>query len=97
MPTGERNAVTSDDGRGNKTRRMFHLQEDLAEFEGLLAKSGDVRLVIIDPITAYLGGLDTHRNSDVRGVLGLVAEMAERRRVAVVAISHWNNEPIDRL
>jgi putative DNA primase/helicase len=83
-------AVTSDDGRGNKTRRMFHLQEDLAKLEGQLAKSDDVRLVIIDPITAYLGGLDTHRNSDVRGVLGLVAEMAARRRVAVVAISHWN-------
>jgi len=83
-------AVTSDDGRGNKTRRMFHLQEDLAMLEKLLTNAGDVRLVIIDPITAYLGGLDTHRNSDVRGVLGLVAEMAARRRVAVVAISHWN-------
>lgn len=83
-------AVTTDDGKGNKSRRMFHLQADLARLEAALLEIGDVRLVIIDPITAYLGGVDTHRNSDVRGVLGLVAEMAARHQVAVVAISHWN-------
>jgi hypothetical protein len=83
-------AVTTDDGRGNRSRRMFHLQADLARLEALLSKIGDVRLVIIDPISAYLGGVDTHRNSDVRGVLGLVADMAARQHVAVVAVSHWN-------
>jgi putative DNA primase/helicase len=83
-------AVTIDDGKGNKSRRMFHLQADLARLEATLSEIGDARLVIIDPITAYLGGVDTHRNSDVRGILGLVAEMAARHRVAVVAISHWN-------
>jgi hypothetical protein len=83
-------AVTTDDGRGNRSRRMFQLQADLARLEALLSKIGDVRLVIIDPISAYLGGVDTHRNSDVRGVLGLVADMAGRQHVAVVAVSHWN-------
>jgi putative DNA primase/helicase len=83
-------AVKGDNRKGNTTRRMFHLQEDLVRLEALLSKLSDVRLVIIDPITAYLGGIDTHRNSDVRGVLGLVKEMAARCRVAVVAISHWN-------
>jgi putative DNA primase/helicase len=87
-------AVTTSDGKGNTSRRMFHLQDDLARLESLLSKIGDVRLVIIDPITAYLCGVDTHRNSDVRGVLGLVAEMAARHHVAVVVISHWNKSGI---
>jgi putative DNA primase/helicase len=87
-------AVTTDDGKGNKSRRMFHLQADLARLETTLSEIGDVRLVIIDPITAYLGGVDTHRNSDVRGVLGLVAEMAARHHVAVVVISHWNKSGV---
>jgi hypothetical protein len=69
---------------------LFHLQADLARLEALLSKIGNVRLVVIDPISAYLGGVDTHRNSDVRGVLGLVADLAARQRVAVVAVSHWN-------
>jgi putative DNA primase/helicase len=80
-------AVATDNG---KSRRMFHLEKDLAHLEAELIEMRDTRLVIIDPITAYLGGVDTHRNSDVRGVLGLVADMAARHRVAVVAISHWN-------
>jgi putative DNA primase/helicase len=87
-------AVAMDDGRGNTSRRMFHLQADLGRLEAALEEMGDVRLVIIDPITAYLGGVDTHRNSDVRGVLGMVAEMAARRGVAVVAISHWNKSGV---
>jgi hypothetical protein len=87
-------AVTTSDGKGNTSRRMFHLQDDLARLESLLSKIGDVRLVIIDPITAYLCGVDTHRNSDVRGVLGLVAEMAARHHVAIVVISHWNKSGI---
>jgi AAA domain-containing protein len=83
-------AVRISGGTENASRRMFHLQNDLSHLESTLTKLGDVRLVIIDPITAYLGGVDTHRNSDVRGVLGLVAEMAARHQVAVVAVSHWN-------
>ena len=83
-------AVATDDGKGKTSRRMFHLEADLARLEAELVRVGDVRLVIIDPITAYLVGVDTHRNSDVRGVLGMVAETAARHRVAVVAVSHWN-------
>ena len=51
-------AVAMDDGRGNTSRRMFHLQADLGRLEAALEEIGDVRLVIIDPITAYLGGVD---------------------------------------
>jgi putative DNA primase/helicase len=83
-------AVETDDGKGNKSRRMFHLEADLAQLEAALDEIGDVRLVIIDPISAYLGKVDAHGNSDVRGVLGAVAELAARRSVAVVAVSHWN-------
>lgn len=71
-------------------RRMFNLQSDLARLEHELDVTLDARLVVFDPLTAYFGSVDTHRNSDVRGVLGLLAEMAARRRVAVVAVSHWN-------
>ena len=87
-------AVATNDGRGNTSRRMFHLQADLGRLEATLEEIGDVRLLIVDPITAYLGGVDTHRNSDVRGVLGVVAEMAARHRVAVVVISHWNKSGV---
>ena len=34
--------------------------------------------------------MDSHKNSEVRGVLELIAEMAARRRVAVVGVTHFN-------
>jgi putative DNA primase/helicase len=71
-------------------RRMFHLARDLAMLEMELDQQPETRLVIIDPITAYMSGIDTHRTSDVRGVLALLSEMAARRRVAVVCVSHLN-------
>jgi hypothetical protein len=78
-------AVRSDDGKG---RRTFSLQADLDLLEREITKARDVRLVIIDPISSYLGKTDSHKNFDVRGVLEPVGEMAARLRVAVVSVTH---------
>jgi hypothetical protein len=45
-------------------------------------------MVIIDPITAYLGDTDSHRNAEVRAVLAPLAELAAKHRAAILAISH---------
>ncbi|MER9421447.1 AAA family ATPase [Mesorhizobium sp. M0317] len=75
-----------------KTRtgeRGFDLSTDVEMLDRTLGQRGDYRLVIIDPISAYLGGkVDSNRNSDVRGVLAPVQKLAERHRVAVVCVSH---------
>jgi hypothetical protein len=45
---------------------------------------------VIDPVTAYLGGVDSHKNADVRGLLAPLAAIAERHRVAIIAVTHLN-------
>ena len=50
------------------------------------------KLVIIDPLSAYLGGIDSHKDSDVRSVLAPLADMADRRKVAVVLIRHLRKQ-----
>jgi putative DNA primase/helicase len=59
-----------------------------------------VRLIIVDPISAYLGGTDSHKNAEVRSLLGPMAMLAMKRRVAILAITHLSrnqNDPLNRL
>jgi hypothetical protein len=69
-------------------RRAFCLNKDLGRLAVVLDEIGDVALIIIDPITAYLGDTDSHRNAEVRAVLAPLAELAARYGAAVIAVSH---------
>ncbi len=54
----------------------------------------DARLVVIDPLAAYLGdGVNAHRDHDVRSALAGLAELADRLAFAVLLIRHLNKTP----
>lgn len=75
---------------GNPTQRMFSFKRDLAVLEELLPTLPDCRLLVIDPISAYLDGTDSHNNTDVRGLLAPLAQLASRHKIAVALIQHLN-------
>jgi hypothetical protein len=65
------------------------LGEDLAKLEEAIEEIGDVGLVTIDPITAYMGGkVDSHRATDVRNQLGPLKDLAERLHVGLSVVTH---------
>ncbi len=66
--------------------RGFHLA-DVGALERAITET-QAGLVVIDPLTAYLGGTDSHRDADVRGLLAPLAALAERTGVAVVCVMH---------
>lgn len=75
---------------GDGAARMFSLVTDLAALDDAIAQCAGCRLVVADPITAYLGKTDSHKNADIRGLLAPLAELAARHGVAIVAVSHLN-------
>jgi putative DNA primase/helicase len=75
---------------GSEVRRSFNLQADLAQLEAEIQQRGNVQLVEIDPVTSYLGKIDSHKNADVRSVLEPLGEMAARRKVAIVCNNHFS-------
>ena len=68
----------------------FDLTRDLPALESTIEGTPGCRLVVIDPITAYLGGVDSHKNAELRGLLAPLSDLAGRHRVAVVTVTHLN-------
>jgi hypothetical protein len=62
------------------------------QLETELEARPDVRLVVVDPAGAYVGrtGVDDHKDSALRSLLGPLAELAARRRVTVMLVKHVN-------
>jgi putative DNA primase/helicase len=80
--------------RADNKDRMFSLVSDLALLRQKITDIGDVKLVQIDPISAYLGigKVDSFRTTDVRAVLAPLVELAGELKVAVVGIMHFNKK-----
>jgi putative DNA primase/helicase len=77
--------------RRNGKEELFLLGEDLEALEQLINDWGDVGLVTIDPITAYMGHakhFDSHRATDVRSQLSPLKVLAERTGIAISAVTH---------
>lgn len=81
-------AIRFENEHGEPGKRGFDLTTDVSRLGALLTELEDVALVIIDPITAYLGDADSHKNAEVRALLAPLAEMASRHGAAVIAVSH---------
>ena len=81
---------------GARGRRRSHVQP--ANRSTMLRRKideiGDVALVLIDPISAYLGvgKVDSYRTTDVRAVLGPVVDLAAELKLAIIGIMHFNKK-----
>lgn len=74
----------------NGDEALPDLRADIGRIESAVASLPRCRLVIIDPVSAYLGGLDDHRNAELRGALSPLKSLAERLDIAVVLVTHLN-------
>lgn len=77
-----------DPGQGR--RRSFDIGKDSEVIRDLCKEIGDVALIVIDPVSAYLGGADSHKTSDVRAALAPLQTIAAETGACVVLISHLN-------
>ena len=77
---------------GPAGERLSDLDQDLSRLKAQMDALGGVSLIIIDPITAYLGKKDANKIGDVRGILAKLAQLAECSRTCVLAISHLNKD-----
>ena len=81
-------AVRESNDAGTSADRSLSLARDLELLEAKLPV--DCTMVVIDPISAYLGGADGNSNAELRELLAPLAKLAQRRGLAVVAVTHLN-------
>jgi len=74
--------------------RMFSLVTDLPALRQKVVEIGDVKMIVIDPIAAYLGigKVDSFRATDVRAMIGPLKEFAEELRLFILGVMHFNKK-----
>lgn len=70
--------------------RPARLDDDMKVLAHAARQIEDLRLIVIDPISAYLGSTDSHNNAEVRAVLAELARLARWTGAAVVCVTHLN-------
>jgi hypothetical protein len=86
-------AVQVQHSNGSLSEKTFNLETDIAALEKALRGHPDVRLVVIDPLSAYLGGVDSHSNAEVRGMLAPLVALAAKLGIAVLCVTHLRKSP----
>lgn len=76
------------DSEDESGERLFDLSIDVDVLDAAIDATPNCRLAIIDPITAFLGGVDDNRNAAVRGLLHPLKELASKHGVAIIGITH---------
>lgn len=92
---GMRNANTQHESDTNETGNSIDLpalDKDTDLLIDAIEALGDVTLVVIDPISAYMGRADSHNNAEVRSVLAQLARLAQVTGAAVVCVTHLNKD-----
>lgn len=78
------------DAAGKRISGVVRLDEDLELISQLLGADGEYSLVIIDPISAYLGNVNENSNAELRGLMSKIDMLANKHNVAFVLNTHLN-------
>lgn len=82
--------IRTQNQQGQRLEKSFSLKTDLIHLDRFLDEVKEIALLIIDPITAYLGETDSYKNAEVRALLTPLSELAMKHNLAVLVISHLN-------
>lgn len=76
------------DADGNTIITPVSLDMDILKIDHILSKLGNFSLFIIDPISAFLGDINDHKNSEVRTLLSKLTMIAEKHNLAMIINTH---------
>jgi putative DNA primase/helicase len=87
--------VREADGR----HRTFSLSDDLELLEQKAKEIGDVVMIQIDPVNAYMpkaSNFDSYKDTDIRSLFEPIQAMAARLNIAIWVVTHFNKTGGDK-
>ena len=85
-------AIVCDAKSGRLVREPFDIGKHVPLLTDSVKKLGDVSLMVIDPISAYTGKIDSHKNAEVRGMLVDFLAMIAQQNICLLGIIHQNKQ-----
>src|SRR5262249_51821804 len=76
--------------KGADDEALFDLTRDVAVLRDVLMANPAIKVIVIDPLTAYLGETQAQRNTQVRKTLAPLVKLIEEFGVLVIAVTHLN-------
>ena len=73
----------------------FNLAHDIEALEEAIREKGDVKLIIIDPIKAFMGTereVDGNSDQDVRSVISPLCTLAEKWNFSIIGLIHFSKK-----
>jgi len=69
---------------------LSNLTRDFDVLEQAVEQIGDVRLIIVDPISSYMMGKNENKNAEMREFLNPLIAMGGKNKIAILGITHLN-------
>ncbi len=77
-------------GEDGEYESQVDLGRDIELIDELLESRPEISLVVIDPLTEFLGNIDGNSNVEVRSKITPLVKLAEKRNVALLGVTHFN-------
>jgi hypothetical protein len=71
--------------------RQFAFDSDMELLKNFVASLPDLGLIIVDPVTDYLGNLKMNQDAEMRSILTPLSTLCGERQIAVVTVHHLNS------
>ena len=75
---------------GTLESRLLSLRQDIELIRQAALALPRCLLIVIDPISAYLDGADSHNNAEVRSFMAPLSDLASSLGAAIVLVTHLN-------
>lgn len=70
----------------------IYFPEDIEHLERILTGDKEIRVVIIDPLTAFLGKVKENDNKEMRNFYTILGQVARNFDVSIIIVSHFNRK-----